>query len=54
MDFVEITDGKMKAVECKVSSRVRGKSVRAFRNAYSECPNKIVSPDNLEKIDFLS
>ncbi len=53
MDFVEITDGKMKAFECKVSARVRGKSVRAFRNAYPECPVEIASPDNIEKIDSL-
>lgn len=53
MDFVEITDGKMKAFECKVSARVRGKSVRAFRNAYPECPVVIASPDNIEKIDSL-
>lgn len=53
MDFVEITDGKMKAFECKVSARVRGKSVRAFRNAYPECPVEIASPDNIEKINSL-
>ena len=51
MDFVEVTDGKMKAFECKVTPRIRGKSVRAFKNAYPECPVTVASPENIEELD---
>ena len=50
MDFVEITDGQMVAFECKVTPRVRGKSIRAFRNAYPDCPIKVASPENIDKL----
>lgn len=53
MDFIEVTDGQMKAFECKFTPRVRGKSIRAFKNAYPDCPVTVASPENLEKLNLL-
>lgn len=53
MDFIEVTDGQMKAFECKFTPRVRGKSIRAFKNAYPDCPVTVASPENLDKLNLL-
>ena len=53
MDFIEVTDGQMKAFECKFTPRVRGKSIRAFKNAYPQSPVTVASPENLEKLNLL-
>lgn len=53
MDFIEVTDGQMKAFECKFTPRVRGKSIRAFKNVYPDCPVTVASPENLDKLNLL-
>ena len=53
MDFVEITDGQMKAFECKVTARIRGKSIRAFQNAYPNCRITVATPENIEALNML-
>lgn len=53
MDFVEITDGQMKAFECKVTARIRGKSIRAFQNAYPDCRITVATPENIEALNML-
>ena len=53
MDFIEVTDGQMQAFECKFTPRVRGKSIRAFKNAYPDCPVTVASPENIEKLNML-
>lgn len=50
IDFIEIVDGKMKAIECKLSAKETAKPCLAFRRAYPDCPINTVAPNNLKNL----
>ena len=44
LDFIEVVDGKMTAIECKMSKEEVAKPGDAFVAAYPECPIHTISP----------
>ena len=50
LDFIEVTDGVMKAYECKVNPKAKAKPGDEFLAAYPGCEIQVVSPRDLMKI----
>lgn len=50
LDFVEVTDGAMKAYECKVNPNAKAKPGDEFSAAYPECTIQVASPRNVMQI----
>ena len=48
MDFVELCNGKIQAFECKFRPDAKAKSLRAFKNAFPDCPVTIATPQNID------
>ena len=50
LDFIEVTDGVLKAYECKVNPKAKAKPGDEFLAAYPGCEIQVVSPRDLMKI----
>lgn len=50
LDFIEILDGNMTAIECKLSKNETAKPGDAFHEAYPECEIHTVSPMEVQKL----
>ncbi len=49
MDFIEIVNGTIAAVECKAGNKINSTSIKAFSRAYPNIPVTVVSPDNIDQ-----
>lgn len=50
LDFIEIVDGKMTAIECKMSREEVARPGPAFAKAYPDCQIHTVSPNDVMKL----
>ena len=50
IDFIEITDGKMTALECKLSEEKNAKLPLSFQRAYPNCPLYTASPGKIQNL----
>ncbi|MDL2060069.1 ATP-binding protein [Mesosutterella sp. AGMB02718] len=50
VDFIELTDQKMRAFDCRLSPKARAKSSEAFIKTYPDCPLEVVSPNDLMRL----
>ncbi len=50
LDFIELADGKMTAIECKLSERETAKPGAAFMEAYPGCEIHTVSPRDVQQL----
>lgn len=50
LDFIEVVDGKLTAIECKLSASEKAKPGKAFKNAYPDCEIHTVSPKDIRKV----
>ncbi len=48
VDYIEDSNGKITAFECKWNPKAKGGISRAFSNAYPNAANHIVHPENAE------
>jgi len=49
VDYIEDTNGKVTAFECKWNPKAKGSVSRAFSNAYPKAATHIIHPENAEK-----
>lgn len=50
LDFIEVTDNKMMALECKMSAQEQARPGKAFEEAYPECQIHTVTPRDIMKV----
>lgn len=50
LDFIEVVDGKLSAIECKLSPEEVAKPGKAFRAAYPDCEIHTVSPKDIMEV----
>lgn len=50
LDFIEIVDGKMTAIECKLSKNEVAKPGDSFVKAYPDCEIRTVSPLDVQRL----
>lgn len=44
IDFIEVRDNRMEAFECKLNPKKKDSGGTEFRNAYPDCPIRVVTP----------
>lgn len=49
VDYIEDTNGKITAFECKWNPKAKGGLSRAFSNAYPDAVTHIVHPENADE-----
>ena len=44
IDFIEVRDNRMEAFECKLNPKKKDSGGTEFRDAYPDCPIRVVTP----------
>lgn len=44
IDFIDVRDNRMEAFECKLNPKKKDSGGTEFRNAYPDCPIRVVTP----------